>query len=230
MRSIFSSLGARDLPVFMLLTAALTGCPSNESTTVDEPTTQPATASTSTPTSSSGEPDTDTDTDTDEPIALCPEHTAADACCCFEAHVNLSSSVENVCPTEVLCPPAEFECAELDPTCITADEVPVNCVLDALVAADKVGMLTVHYVGGGPGGQRKIDLYMQPGRTAFVADKTELDASGYFKPLGLYTLRDAAFFEACRAETDVQAKADCLQDLVVGEASEVCIDGFNYET
>jgi hypothetical protein len=27
-----------------------------------------------------------------------------------------------------------------------------------------------------------------------------------------------------------EAKADCLEDLATGEASEVCIDAFDYET
>lgn len=29
---------------------------------------------------------------------------------------------------------------------------------------------------------------------------------------------------------DAQAKADCLENIVVGPASEVCIDEFNYQT
>lgn len=175
--------------------------------------------------------ETDTgDTDTGEPSALCPEHTAADACCCFEAHVNLSSSVDNVCGTTSLCPAAEFECNDIDQTCATTDEAAVNCMLDALAVGTMVGSLTVHYDVDDGYGQRKIDLYLQGDRTAYVADKEELDISGWFKPTGLYTLREATYFDTCRAAVDLQVKADCLKDLVAGAASEICIDAFEYET
>jgi len=219
-------LARLDLLSVALLAVHLTACPSTDKTTASESTTDSSTTGTSAPTT---EP-TSSSTDTGEPGALCPEHTAADACCCFEAHVSLSSSVENVCGTTSLCPAVEFECSDIDQTCTTADEDAVNCMLDALADGTMIGALTVHYDIDNNYGQRKIDLYLQGDRTAYVADKQELDASGYFTPIGLYNLREAAHFDTCRAAMDVQAKADCLEDIVAGEASEVCIESFDYET
>lgn len=228
------TLARLDLIPAALLTIQLMACPGSDKTTAGDSTADSSTTGTSGPTSSStseptSEP-TSSSTDKDEPGALCPDHAAADACCCFEAHVNLSSSVENVCGTTSLCPAVEFECSEIEETCTAADEAAVDCVLDALADGTAVGALTVHYVIDNYYGQRKIDLYLQGDRTAYVADKEELDASGYFKPIGLYDLREAAHFDTCRAAMDVQAKADCLEELVAGEASEVCIESFGYET
>lgn len=220
-----------DLLAVPLLALTLTACPGSDKTTAGDTTTDASTTGTTGPTTGTSEPtSTSTDTTTGEPNALCPDHTAADACCCFEAHVSTSSTVENVCGTTGLCPAAEFECSEIDETCTAADEAAVDCVLDALSAGTMVGSLTIHYVIDDFYGQRKIDLYLQGDRTAYVADKEELDVSGFFEPTGLYDLREAAYFDACRAEADLQAKADCLEDIVEGEASEVCIESFHYET
>ncbi|WAS92506.1 hypothetical protein [Nannocystis punicea] len=209
-----------------LLAVTLPACPGTDKTTAGESATD---TSTTGPGASTTEPTSST-TDTGEPGALCPEHTAADACCCFEAHMNISSTVENVCGTTSLCPAVEFECSEIDETCTTADEDAVNCMLDALAAGTMIGSLSVHYDIDSNYGQRKLDLYLQGDRTAYVADKEELDVSGHFAPTGRYELREAAYFDTCRAAADIQAKADCLEDLVTGEASEVCIDAFEYET
>ncbi|MCY1012719.1 hypothetical protein OV079_45740 [Nannocystis pusilla] len=228
-----------DLTATTLLAVTLTACPGTDKTTAGDATSDASTTGTTGPTTgttgpttgpSTEPPSTDTDTDTGEPSALCPEHTAADACCCFEAHVNLSSTVENVCGTTSLCPAVEFECSEIDETCTAADEAAVDCVLAALSAGTMIGALTIHWDIDNGYGQRKIDVYLQGDRTAYVAHKEELDASGFFEPVGLYDLREAAHFDACRAEADLQAKADCLETVVEGEASEVCIESFAYET
>lgn len=44
------------------------------------------------------------------------------------------------------------------------------------------------------------------------------------------TLQDASYFQTCLDSGDAQAKADCLETIVVDPAIEVCIDEFNYET
>lgn len=219
-----------DLTATTLLALTLTACPGTDKTTAGDTATDASTTGTTGPTTGPSTEPASTDTDTGEPSALCPDHTAADACCCFEAHVNLSSTVENVCGTTSLCPAVEFECSEIDETCTTADEAAVDCVLAALAAGTMVGSLTIHYDIDSNYGQRKIDVYLQGDRTAYVAHKEELDASGYFEPVGRYDLREAAHFNACRAETDLQAKAECLKTVVDGEASEVCIESFVYET
>ena len=217
-----------DLTAATLLTVTLTACPGTDKTTAGDTATDASTTGTTGTTGPTTGPSTDSDTG--EPGALCPDHTAADACCCFEAHVNLSSTVENVCGTTSLCPAVEFECSEVDETCTAADEAAVDCVLAALSAGTMVGSLSIHWVIDNYYGQRKIDVYLQGDRTAYVAHKEELDLSGYFEPVGLYDLREAAHFDACRAEADLQAKAECLKTVVEGEASEVCIESFVYET
>ncbi len=237
------------LALLALVAATLTACPKNESfdsAPEDDQTTSTAgttgTPGTTTgittgePTTSSTGTTTETATDgssggtTEDPGALCPDHATTDACCCFEAFMNTASTVNTVCGTESLCAPAEFECSDIDQTCIAVDEKVVNCVLAALADATMVGSVSIRYDIDNGYGQRKIDVYFQGDKTAYVADKEELDASGYFKPTGRHTLQDAAYFQTCLDSGDVQAKADCLKTVVTGTISEVCIDEFNYET
>lgn len=194
----------------------LTACPSN-SEIPDDPTTTVEPGTTAEPTS---EP---TGTTMDEPpVALCPDAEAVDACCCFEAG---TASVKNVCAAQTLCPAAEIECDDLG-TCTSADEVAIDCALDALIAGEQVGALRVHYTV--IMGQHTIELHLQGDRTAYVIDGEELDLNGYYKPTGRHDLRPASFFTTCRAG-DLTAKADCLRDAVDGEATEVCLDSFVYD-
>ena len=229
----------------LALAATLAACPSNENfdsapegdTTTSGAGTTTTAASTGEPTTSSaGTTTTETTTDgsssstTGEPAGLCPDHATTDACCCFEAFMNLSSTVNTVCGTQSLCAPAEFECSDIDQTCAAVDEKTVNCVLAALADGTMIGSVSIRYDIDNGYGQRKIDVYFQGDKTAYVADKDELDLSGYFKPTGRHTLQDASYFQTCLDSGDAQAKADCLKTVVVGPASEVCIDEFNYET
>lgn len=228
----------------LALAATLAACPSNEnfdSAPEGDTTTSGAAGTTGgttgePTTSSAGTTTTESTTDgsssgtTGEPAGLCPDHTTTDACCCFEAFMNLSSTVNTVCDTQSLCAPAEFECSDINQTCAPVDEKVVNCVLAALADGTMIGSVSIRYDIDNGYGQRKIDVYFQGDKTAYVADKDELDLSGYFKPTGRHTLQDASYFQTCLDSGDAQAKADCLKTVVVGPASEVCIDEFNYET
>lgn len=241
-------------PATLLLIAAATlACPSNETfdSLGDTPATttatttgasDPATGSSTEPTSSSSSTasTTDASTSTDgtteastgttgEPSNLCPEHATTDACCCFEAHMNIAASVSTVCGNESLCAPAEFACSELDQTCTAVDVKTIDCVLQTLIDDKMVGSLTVAYDIDSGYGSRKIDLYLQGDGSAYVVDKEELDVSGVLKATGRHVLRETAYFEACLAG-DVQAKADCLENVLGDKASEVCTEEFNYET
>jgi len=213
----------------------------NSGGTTSEPTTGPTTGTTTGPTSAApttAASTTDVSTTdasttdvsgstTDEPPpALCPDHTATDACCCFEEFAN---GVGKVCGTQSLCPEAVFDCSEIDATCTTKDEAPIDCVLTALADGTMVGALQVQYYIDGGYGQRRIELFLQGDGTAYAIEKQELDLSGYFRPTGRYILQAQEYFTTCLASDDVQAKSNCLED-ITGALSEVCFDGFNYNT
>jgi len=235
----------------LLLSAATLACPSNESfeSIGDTPATTTATTAASDPvTGSSGAPDTeptssstgtasttDVDTTTDtstgttgEPSNLCPDHATTDACCCFEAQMGFGGGVSNVCGTKILCATAEFECDQMDDTCMAVDEAAVDCVLEALRDGTKVGSLKVDYNINEGYGRRKLEFHLQGDGSAYVIDADELDAGGVSKPTGRHLLREAAYFEECLMG-DVQAKADCLENVLGGKASEVCTEEFDYE-
>ncbi|HEY0136210.1 MAG TPA: hypothetical protein VGB85_19130 [Nannocystis sp.] len=249
----------RSAACLLLLSAATLACPSNESfeSLGDTPATTTATTGGSDPaTSSTGAPDTeptssstggtsttdssttdtsttDVDTTTDgttgttgEPSNLCPDHMATDACCCFETHMGFS--VSNVCGTESLCALAQFECNQNDDTCTAVDEVVVDCVLEALRDGTMAGELKVDYNIDQGFGRRKIDLYLQGDGSAYVVDANEEDLSGVSRATGRHLLREPAYFEDCLMG-DAQIKADCLENVLGGKATEVCTDEYQYD-
>ena len=229
----FESLG--DTPA---TTTATTGGSEPATSSTGAPDTEPTssstgTASTTTDTSTTADTST-TDVDTTdgttgttgEPSNLCPDHTATDACCCFETHMDFS--VSNVCGTESLCALAQFECNQGDNTCTAVDEAVVDCVLEALRDGTMTGELKVDYNIDQGFGRRKIDLYLQGDGTAFVVDALEEDLSGVARPTGRHALREPAYFEECLMG-DAQAKADCLENVLGDKASEVCTEEYQYD-
>ncbi len=206
-----------DLCVLMALAAALGGCPSNKDIPDDETTTAS--------TSSTGEP-TGGVTTGEPPAQSCPEHASADACCCFEpvlaGEEGVPVSVNNVCTSVALCELVELECVN---GCIAKNEAALDCSLAALAAGTMVGMLAVRT--GIEMGRETLELHLQGDGTAYVISRAEQD-NGYFEDTGRYMLQAAADFMACSAG-DVEARAQCLRDAVVGAPSEVCVANFTYE-
>ncbi len=127
------------------------------------------------------------------------------------------------------CEPVAVECdAEGSPsdvacgsgTVVSLDEAALNCALDQLIAGTP-GLI-----------EYSISDYISSGG-AFVAIGPSgnlmrsygvYDLGGSESPAGSVTLKDAAYFTACKAEPDVQARFLCFVQWTDDEPAATCDD------
>lgn len=158
------------------------------------------------------------------PAETCPDHPRVDACCCFAAlPADEPRYVETQCPSMALCDAVEFDCSQIDETCTTSTEPALACALAALADGTKVGGLVVHYNIDGGYGDTRLEIDLQGDGTAYIVREDVLDLSDVHRPTGRFDLKPKSYFDGCIAAMTVDEKSDCLDDIVAGEATELCI-------
>lgn len=208
-------------PVLLALALSLDACTPKDGEATDG---DSATSSATDTGPTTGEP-------TGEPVLGCPDHENVDACCCFLRSEAPNNDVENVCAAgqPPLCPAVTFTCAvpdSPDAPCETVfDEAAVDCALNAL-AGTKPGVLSIGYSGNVWGSG--FDYALQGDGTTYLVHLEGEDLGNAFEPTGRFTLKPPAFFTDCLTKS-LGERSICLREAVMGEISEVCLEGFTFE-
>ncbi|WP_434425631.1 hypothetical protein [Nannocystis pusilla] len=102
-------------------------------------------------------------------------------------------------------------------------EERIDCALDRLIAAEVgFGAMYTWTSDGGFSESGQWVTIVGPGRTAVMRSWSWLDLSGDESSAGLVQLKDAAYFEGCKAEPDLKARFHCLTDWTDDEPDALC--------
>lgn len=136
--------------------------------------------------------------------------SAPEVCACVEPE---EFGVESFTCGGWSCPMLAASCEE-GPTGATCgggfdiDEAALACVLDALIAGDE-GLLAWTFT---PDGNVSVEggfVAIQAGRSGLARTWLREDLAGENSPAGVVALKDAAYFEACKAEPDLKTRFEC---------------------
>ena len=186
--------------------------------------TSDATSDTTTDATSVGEPTSTTD----GPTSTTGEAPAECAC----INTDEFGGGSYTCATDGGCGPVEAFCDannldEMDVICegwgaFSVDPVVLDCALDRLIAGTP-GLVWWHIGSNGPGDYGGfVDII---GDRAGIGRNYEyFDLGGSDTAAGMVTLKDAAYFEGCKAVSDPELKFTCMRDWWTAPPTNLCDD------
>lgn len=106
----------------------------------------------------------------------------------------------------------------------TVDEAALDCALDLLIAGEGGVVEFAHHTGSDffISGLKHRIIQVLPEREALTFAWQYVDAGAFLWEPGVATLKDAAYFEGCKAETDLEAKFWCLTEFSTNTAEPLC--------
>lgn len=148
------------------------------------------------------------------------------ACACIDPEMFGAASY--TCPAP-LCGVVSLKCdteaGGSDPLCGTGtvvdfDEAALDCALDQLIAGTP-GRVEWHALSEGSGSSAFDGAFLS------IADGLTrsyggFDANSQESAAGFVTLKDAAYFKGCKAETEVAARYNCFRAWSDGEPAAEC--------
>ena len=204
-------------------------------TTTGPTTTGPTTTGPTTtgPTTTDATTDTADDT-TGSGVAVCPEHSLTDACCCFKKVDQLEDYTANVCPAPKLCGLIEVVCDDFDiGSCpldllTTKSDTAIDCALQALVdgEAGEIVWFVSSTFNPGQSGHRAVLLPVGDG-TAFRAGYSFFDLGASVEAVTHLELKPKDFFLDCLTMPTAIDRFVCLREGRIGEPVETCIAGYD---
>lgn len=175
-----------------------------------------------------GDADTDTSTTAGDSESTAPTTGNQDpACACIDpAGFGLGSYTCESGP----CPTVSLECSfevpgPSPPACdggslVTLDEAALNCALDQLIAGTP-GLITYSHVDEFNGGGAFLAISSAGNLTRSYSF---VDLGGGESPAGFVTLKDKAYFTACKAEPDVATRFLCFIQWSEDQPDATCDD------
>ena len=212
-------------------TVAVTDATSNTATDATSDTTTGTTSDTTSDTTTVVEPTSTTGgptSTTDGPTSTTGE--PAVECACINKDQFGADSY--TCATDGGCGPVEAFCDannldEMDVICegwgaFSVDPVVLDCALDRLIAGTP-GLVWWHIGSNGPGDYGGfVDIIGD--RAGIGRNYQYFDLGGSDTAAGMVTLKDAAYFEGCKAESDPELKFTCMRDWWTAPPTNLCDD------
>lgn len=103
----------------------------------------------------------------------------------------------------------------------TVDEAKLDCVLDQLIAGD-VGYIEYSFTPDQGFSEDGGFIAVAPGREGLMRTWEWADLGGYWSAAGVVPLKDASYFEGCKAEPDLQERFSCMTAWSTQEPEAQC--------
>lgn len=149
-------------------------------------------------------------------------------CACIDTDVFGGGSY--TCPIDGGCGPIEAFCDasdlnDMDVNCegwglFSVDPVILDCALDRLIAGTP-GLVWWHTGSNGPADNGGF-VNIIGDRAGIGRNYEYFDLGGSDTAAGNVTLKDAAYFEGCKAESDLSLKFQCMRDWWTAPPTELC--------
>jgi hypothetical protein len=170
------------------------------------------------------------------PDALCPDHEATNACCCFEdvGQQGMSSmGTASVCGVQALCPVIQLVCpgtaADCELSLLTVENpAEIDCALQALAAGatGRIAWLIDDVFTGYSHQQVELDLVGDG--TMFRQGNSHIDQYNMVDDVDRRPLPDFGFFEDCLQAPDWRIRFDCVRQAAVCGPIETCLAGYEF--